>query len=75
MRTIEDEISNEPVLTFYNPNENLTVQVDSRRDGIGLVSLHNGKPIEYTSLGLISAERKWAQTEKETVVFGLEPFL
>ena len=62
---IKTKLSEAPVLGFYDPNETLTLQVDSSKDGLGAALLQNGKPIEYASRNLRSNERKWAQIEKK----------
>ena len=60
-----------PLLIHFNPDKELVLQVDSSKDGLGAALLQDGKPIEYASRALTSA-----QIEKETlaVVFGLERF-
>ena len=65
-----------PLLIYFNPGKELVLQVDSSKDGLGAALLQDGRPIEYASRALTSAERNWAQIEKETlaVVFGLERF-
>ena len=73
---IKDKISKYPVLSFYDPDKPLVIQVDSSKDGIGAVLLQDGCPIEFASRTMTSAETKYAQIEKEclAVVFGLERF-
>ena len=73
---IKKKISSTPVLAFYNPDAELTLQTDSSKDGLGVVLMQNGRPIEYASKALSSAQRNWCQLEKEllSVVFGLERF-
>ena len=60
---------------MYDPQE-LILQVDSSKDGIGAVLMQNNRPLEYASRALTASEKRWAQIEKETlsVVFGLERF-
>ena len=69
-------MSNSPVLGYYNPEEELVLQVDSSEKGLGAELLQEGKPLEYASRNLRTNERKWSQLEKETlaIVFGLEKF-
>ena len=64
------------MLVYFDPDKELVLQVDSSKEGLGAALLQDGKPIEYASRALTSAERNWAQIEKETlaVVFGLERF-
>ena len=73
---VKKNIAEAPLLIYFNPDKELVLQVDSSKDGLGAALLQDGKPIEYASRGLTSAEQNWAQIEKETlaVVFGLERF-
>lgn len=50
--------------------------MDISKDGLGAVITQNGRPIEYASRALTSADCNWAQIEKEALalVFGLERF-
>lgn len=73
---IKIQLTCTPILAYYNPDLELTVQTDSSKDGLGAVLLQGGKPIEYASRSLSSSQRKWAQIEKEalSILFGLEKF-
>ena len=75
-KRLKQKMSNSPVLGYYNPEEELVLQVDSSEKGLGAVLLQEGKPLEYPSRNLRTNERKWSQLEKETlaIVFGLEKF-
>ena len=55
----------------------LTIQVDSSKDGIGAALLQDGKPIEFPSHTMTNTEGRYAQIEKEchAVVFGLKHFV
>ncbi|KAL8567032.1 hypothetical protein ACOMHN_027461 [Nucella lapillus] len=61
---------------LFDPNEELVLQVDSSKDGLGAVLMQKGRPLEYASRALTATEQRWAQIEKETLslVFGLERF-
>lgn len=69
-------ISSEPVLKFFEPNEPITIQTDSSKDGLGCVLLQNNKPVAYASRTLTKSEQKWAQIEKEllAIAFACERF-
>ncbi|XP_062621337.1 uncharacterized protein K02A2.6-like [Saccostrea cucullata] len=73
---VKKQLTCTPVLAYFNPDLELTLQTDSSKDGLGAVLLQNGKPIEYASRSLSMAQRKWAQIEKEalSILFGLEKF-
>ena len=66
------KVTSTPILTFYDPAKELTIQVDSSKDGIGAALLQDGKPFEFASHTMTNTEGRYAQIEKEclTVVFG-----
>ena len=65
-----------PVLKYYDPKEELTLQCDASLTGLGASLLQNGQPIAFASRALTDVETRYAQIEKEmlAVVFGLERF-
>ena len=71
---VKEMITSAPVLTFYDSNKPLVLQVDSSKDGLGAVLLQEGKPIKFASRALTETEKRWAQIEKEmlAIIFGLE---
>ncbi|GFS01191.1 retrovirus-related Pol polyprotein from transposon 17.6 [Elysia marginata] len=73
---LKEKVAEATTLKYFDPNEPLSLQVDSSVDGMGAVLLQKGMPIEYASRSLTKTQQKWAQIEKETlaVVFGLERF-
>ena len=73
---IKKKLTEAPLLTYYNPDKELTIQVDSSKDGLGAALLQDGRLLEYASRSLTPSERKWAQIEKEAlaVIYGLERF-
>lgn len=74
--SVKTQITNAPILSYFDPDKELVVQVDSSQNGLGAVLLQDGKPIEFASRALKPTERKWAQIEKEAlaVLYGLEKF-
>ena len=73
---VKEKVTSTPILTFYDPAKELTIQVDSSKDGIGAALLQDGKPIEFASRTMTNTEGRYAQIKKEclAVVFGLERF-
>lgn len=73
---IKEMIASAPVLKYYNPTEDLTLQCDSSETGLGAALLQVGQPIAYASRALTSTERGYAQIEKEclAILFGMEKF-
>ena len=73
---VKEKVTSTPILTFDDPAKELTIQVDSSKDGIGAALLQDGKPIEFSSCTITNTGGRYAQIEKEclAVVFGLERF-
>lgn len=65
-----------PVLSYFDPNKQLVLQVDSSKDGIGACLVQEGHPIAFASRSLTDTEQAYAQIEKElnAIVFGLTKF-
>lgn len=75
-RSVQKMATEAPVLAFYNPAEELTIQCDSSQSGLGAVLTQKGKPIAYASRSLTDTETRYAQIEKEmlAIVFSLDKF-
>jgi len=54
-----------PVLAYYKPKQEVTMQCDSSSYAISAVLLQKGKVIEYASRAMTEAEMNYAQIEKE----------
>ena len=69
-------ITEAPVLKFYNPTDEVTIQCDASQYGLGACLMQNGHPIAYASRSLTNTESNYAQIEKEllAIVFGAERF-
>jgi hypothetical protein len=65
-----------PVLAFFDPEKEVTIQCDASQDGLGAVLTQEGKPIHYASRAMTKAEKNYAQVEKEilAIVFACERF-
>ena len=64
-------VTEAPVLRYYDPTLDLTIQYDASQSGLGATILQNGKPIEYASRSLTNTETRYAQIEKEMLVIVL----
>ena len=49
-------IVNRPVLSFYDPSKELTLENDASEYGLGSTLMQEGKPIDFSSRALSSAE-------------------
>lgn len=63
--TLKELITKAPVLTYYDPNKTLILNVDASKNGIGCVLSHDRNPIAYASASLTSCQQNYAQIEKE----------
>ena len=57
MNSVKKVISQPPVLTLYDQNADLVLQVDSSKGGLGAALLQNDQPVEYASRTLTKTER------------------
>ena len=73
---MKETISNTPVLKYYSPEEELTVQCDASDTSLGAALVQRGKPVAFASRALTQTERGYAQIEKEflAMIFSLEKF-
>ena len=72
---VKQTITQSPVLVYYDPKKELTLEVDSSKDGIGAL-LQENRPIAFASKSLTQAEIGYAQIEKEllAILFGCKRF-
>ncbi|XP_028415850.1 uncharacterized protein K02A2.6-like [Dendronephthya gigantea] len=62
---LKDEISNPPVLKFFDPARKVVLSVDASKSGLGAVCLQDGSPVAYASRVMTETETRYAQIEKE----------
>ena len=76
LEQIKQIITRDPVLKYYNVNEEVVVQVDASHHGLGACLMQNEQPVAYASRSLTDTERNYAQIEKEmlAIVYGLNKF-
>jgi hypothetical protein len=74
--SIKSTLASQPVLTIYDPDKKITLQVDASKHGLGAIIFQDNKPIAYASKSLSKTEENYAQIEKElyAIVFGCERF-
>ncbi|CAC5412463.1 unnamed protein product [Mytilus coruscus] len=76
LEEIKRLVTAEPVLKYYDPKLQLTVQSDASQTGLGAAVMQEDRPVAYASRALTDTETRYAQIEKEllSVIFGLEKF-
>jgi hypothetical protein len=79
-KELEELVSSEPVLKFYDPNKPIKISTDASRSGLGAVlqQLHgeNWFPVAYASRSVTDCESRYATIELETLgmTFACERF-
>ena len=75
-QAIKKAVSNTPVLRYYSLKDEVTIQCDASKSGLGAALLQNGQPVGYGSRAMTDAEERYAQIEKEllAIVFAAEKF-
>jgi len=73
---LKQMICKAPVLRYFDPAKQVTLQCDASEHGLGYSLLQEGQTIAYGARGLTSAEQNYAQMEKEmlAIVVGCEKF-
>lgn len=63
-----------PVLAYFDPSKELSIQCDASAQGLGAALLQEGRPLAYASRALSDTETRYATIEKEmlAIVFALE---
>lgn len=69
-------LTTSPVLKVFNPKEEIVIQADSSKDGMGACLLQNSQPVSFVSRSLSENEKNFAQIEKEllAIVFAFEKY-
>ena len=65
-----------PLLKYYNPEDELTIQCNTSEIGLGAAVLQKALPVAFASHALTDTESRYVQIEKEllAVVFALDKF-
>ena len=69
-------ISQVPVLAFFDPEKEVTIHCYASQSGLGADLMQEGRPVHHISRAMISAEKNYAQVEKEllAIIFACERF-
>ncbi|CAC5417168.1 unnamed protein product [Mytilus coruscus] len=72
-QTVKKRLTEAPILSYFDVNKEVVLQVDSSKSGLGAVLMQEGKPVEFASRALKPSECNWAQIEKEalSMLYGL----
>ena len=76
LERIQQVLTSNPVLQFYDINKPVILQVDASQGGLGACLIQEGHPVVYASRSLTVAEQHYAQIEKEllAIVFACQRF-
>jgi hypothetical protein len=74
LNEIKRLVTSEPVLKYYDPKLQLTLQSNGSETDLAAATLQANQPIAYASRAVTDTETRYAQIEKEllSVVFGLQ---
>ena len=64
-KKLKQLVTEAPVLKYFEPKEELTLQSDASDTGLGAVLTQNGQPIAFARRALTDAETRYTQIEKE----------
>lgn len=73
---IKSLLVNPPILSYFYPEKDITLSVDSSSTGLGAVLLCDNKPVAYASRALNTSQQNYSQIEKEmcAIHFGCSRF-
>ena len=73
---IKEMLTSDPVLKYYDINEDVVIQCDASQACLGATLLQQEHPVTFASRALKPAEHNYAQIEKElpAIVFACERF-
>ena len=62
---LKEAVTCSPVLRYYSLSDEVTLQCNASKSGLGAALLQNGQPVAYASRALTPAETRYAQIEKQ----------
>ena len=73
---LQQLLTNASVLAYFDHRKQIVIQCDASQADLGAVLLQDGQPVEFISRAMTSAERSYAQIEKEclAILWSLERF-
>lgn len=69
-------VANSPTLKFFNPSEQIILQTDASKDGLGACLMQQGRPVAFVSRSLTPSEQRYSMVEKELlgICFAVQKF-
>ena len=73
---VKQLVSTNISLQYYDPNEEVQLEVDASIKGLGAAFVQNNKPVAFASKALTSAQVNYSNIEREclAVVYGIQRF-
>ncbi|GBO09304.1 Retrovirus-related Pol polyprotein from transposon 17.6 [Araneus ventricosus] len=73
---IKELLTKTPILKVFSANDEIVIQCDSSKDGLGSCLIQKGQPVSFVSRSLTKSEKNYAQIEKEllAIVFSFEKY-
>ena len=65
---MKKEISNAPILAYYNSKKQTMLQTDASIKGLGACLLHDDKPVYFANKALTVAQKGYVAIESESIV-------
>ncbi|GFS43630.1 transposon Tf2-9 polyprotein [Nephila pilipes] len=74
--SIKELLAKAPILKLFSANDEIIIQCDSSKDGLGSCLIQKGQPASFVSRSLTNSEKNYAQIEKEllAIVFSFEKY-
>jgi hypothetical protein len=75
-KKVKQMLTQAPLLSYYDVTKPVVIQCDASECGLGATLMQDDRPVAYASRSLNSAEKNYAQIEKEAlaIVFSCERF-
>ena len=73
---IKKEIAGTPIVAYYNPRKQMTLQTDASSKGLGACLLQEGKPVYFASKALTESQKGYVTIKLESlmVAWAMEKF-
>ena len=60
-----------PLLKYYNPEDELTIQCGASEKGVGAAVLQKGQPVAFASRALTDTESRYVQIKRNSPLWSL----